>query len=155
MVEGLEDDEEEEFLKANPDLVPLYFADILGCPREGTWAAQKKVFEVEDSLDAVLQQEWEFEAQMSKVTRVREDDLETVFLEKESGTKSILVSLRLEEDFCQDLLDLLKEFQDVFAWEYFDMKGLNLKFYQHKIHLKPDAVPIKQHRYRMNPHMAK
>ncbi|MCO5571476.1 hypothetical protein L7F22_025216 [Adiantum nelumboides] len=45
--------------------------------------------------------------------------------------------------------------KDIFAWEYSDMNGLDPKFYQHKIYLKPDAVPVKQHSYRMNPNLAK
>lgn len=44
MVEGLKDDEEEQFLKANPDLVPLYLADISGCPRVGTWEARRTLW---------------------------------------------------------------------------------------------------------------
>ena len=35
------------------------------------------------------------------------------------------------------------------------MKGLNPKFYQHRINLRPDAIPSRQQRYRMNPHVAK
>lgn len=49
-------------------------------------------------------------------------------------------------------MSLLREFRDVFAWDYSDMKGLDPQFYQHKIHLKPDA---RQQRYRMNLHVAK
>ncbi|MCO5595991.1 hypothetical protein L7F22_050043 [Adiantum nelumboides] len=50
---------------------------------------------------------------------------------------------------------MTKVTRDVFAWEYADMKGLAPMFYQHKIHLKPDAIPVKQHSYRMNPNLAK
>ena len=35
------------------------------------------------------------------------------------------------------------------------MKGLDRQFYQQCIHLKLDAIPSRQQRYRMNPHMAK
>ena len=34
------------------------------------------------------------------------------------------------------------------------MKGMNPKFYQHKINLKKDVVPVVQQRYRMNPNFA-
>ncbi|MCO5578721.1 hypothetical protein L7F22_032566 [Adiantum nelumboides] len=56
-----------------------------------------------ESLEELIGQERDFEAQVTKVTRVRKDP----------------------------------------------------KFYQHKIHLKLDAVPVKQHSYLMNPNLAK
>ena len=49
------------------------------------------------------------------------------------------------------MLELLKEYKDVFAWSHEDMKGLDPKFYPHKINLSTDAKPVQQRRYRMNP----
>ncbi|MCO5573038.1 hypothetical protein L7F22_026803 [Adiantum nelumboides] len=92
---------------------------------------------------------------MTRITRVREDDLDTVFLGNQEGIRPIHIRRQLEIPFWEKLITLLREFQDIFAWEYADMKGLDPKFYQHKIHLKPDAVPIKQHSYCMNPNLAK
>lgn len=43
---------------------------------------------------------------------------------------------------------------DVFAWDYSDMKDLDPKFYQHRIHLKPNAISSR-YWYKMNPHVAK
>ena len=37
---------------------------------------------------------------------------------------------------------LLRKFKDVFAWSHEDMKGLDPKFYQHKINLATDAKLI-------------
>ena len=37
---------------------------------------------------------------------------------------------------------LLREFKDVFAWSHEEMKGLDPKFYQHKINLATDAKLI-------------
>ena len=49
------------------------------------------------------------------------------------------------------MISLLTEYKDVFAWSHEDMKGLDPKFYQHKINLAADAKPVQQRRYRMNP----
>lgn len=57
--------------------------------------------------------------------------------------------------FKEDLLSLLKEFKDIFAWDYSDMKIIDPSFYSHKINLKEDAKPVIQQRYRMNPNYAK
>ena len=52
------------------------------------------------------------------------------------------------------LVQLLQEFQDTFAWSYADMRGLDRTVVHHKIVLKQDAKPIQQHQYRMNPNYA-
>ena len=48
------------------------------------------------------------------------------------------------------MIELLKEYKDVFAWSHEDMQGLDPKFYQHKINLSTDVKPMQQHCYRMN-----
>ena len=112
-------------------------------------------FEPEDDLQTILEKERAFEAQMSKVTRVQEDVLETVYLGEDQVSKRVKIRTLLGKGFKSQLVALLGEFKDVFAWEYSNMKGLDPQFYQHRIHLKPDAIPSRQQRYRMNPHMAK
>ena len=49
------------------------------------------------------------------------------------------------------LITLLTDYQDLFAWSYSDMKGLDPQYYQHQIHLHTDAWPVQQRCYRMNP----
>ena len=49
------------------------------------------------------------------------------------------------------MIDLLQEYNDVFAWSHEDMKGLEPKFYQHKINLGNDVKLVQQRCYRMNP----
>ena len=51
----------------------------------------------------------------------------------------------------QKLKDLLKQYKDVFAWSFEDMKGLDPAFCQHQIHLNKVAKPVQQRRYRLNP----
>ena len=46
------------------------------------------------------------------------------------------------------MIDMLREYKDVFALSHEDMKGLDAKFYQHQINLATDAKPIQQRRYR-------
>ena len=42
------------------------------------------------------------------------------------------------------LIRLLTDYQDVFAWSYTYMKGLDPQYYQHQIHLLHDAWPVQQ-----------
>ncbi len=49
---------------------------------------------------------------------------------------------------------LLKEFKDVFAWTYKDLKGIPPKLAQHKIELDTTITLAHQARYRLNPNYA-
>ena len=93
-------------------------------------------FDPGDDLQIVISKEREFEAQLSRTARVKEDDLETVFLGDDKASQPVKVSTLLEPEFWEELLSLLQEFKDIFAWDYGDMKGLDPKFYQHRIYLR-------------------
>jgi hypothetical protein len=49
---------------------------------------------------------------------------------------------------------LLKEFKDVFAWIYKDLKGILPELVQHRIELDTSIPPTHQTRYRLNPNYA-
>ncbi len=46
---------------------------------------------------------------------------------------------------------LLKEFKDVFAWTYKDLKGITLELVQHKIELNISIPLAHQARYKLKP----
>jgi hypothetical protein len=49
------------------------------------------------------------------------------------------------------LIDLLKEFKDVFSWTYKDLKNIPLKIAQHRTELETTVPPIHQTRCWLNP----
>jgi hypothetical protein len=57
----------------------------------------------------------------------------------------------LEPIVTDQLIELLKEFKDVFAWTYKDLKGIPPKIVQHRIELDTIIPFIHQARYRLNP----
>ena len=65
----------------------------------------------------------------------------------------ILVDLTIEEE--EQLINLLKEYRDVFAWSYKDLKGVDPKVYQHTIPMRHDAKPSIQRPYSYNENFAK
>jgi ABC-type phosphate/phosphonate transport system substrate-binding protein len=67
---------------------------------------------------------------------------------------NVLVAKDLDAEFKRKLVMVLKEYKEVFAWSYEDMKGLNPEFYHHKINLAKDVIPVQQRRYRLNPNYA-
>lgn len=52
------------------------------------------------------------------------------------------------------MISLLKEYVDVFAWSYQDMPGLDIDVVEHKLPLKPECPPVKQKLRRTHPDMA-
>ena len=53
-----------------------------------------------------------------------------------------------------ELVTLLQNYQDIFAWSYRDMPGLSLEIVQHKLPLNPECSPVKQKLRRMKPEMS-
>jgi hypothetical protein len=65
--------------------------------------------------------------------------------------KIIKLSASLPPDQKPKYIDLFKEFQDVFAWGYEDLKSYDTSVIQHTIPLKPNQKPFKQKLRRINP----
>jgi hypothetical protein len=58
--------------------------------------------------------------------------------------KEIKIGSNLSQEEKKDLMGLLKEFQEVFAWSYEDMLGINLDNVQHRIPTLSEVKPVKQ-----------
>ena len=52
------------------------------------------------------------------------------------------------------LIELLKEYVDIFAWSYQDMPGLDTDIVEHHLPLKPECPPVKHKLRRTHPDMA-
>ncbi|MCI37848.1 hypothetical protein A2U01_0059075, partial [Trifolium medium] len=81
-----------------------------------------------------------------------EDPLEEVNLAEEGETpKSTYVSSLLEKSLKQEIIKILNEFKDCFAWEYTDMTGLDRTLVEHRLPLKAGKKPVKQNLRRFAP----
>ena len=60
------------------------------------------------------------------------------------------VSTKLDPGYKRELIDLLKEFKDCFAWEYYEMHGLDRSIIEHWLPIKPRYQPFKQAPRRFN-----
>ena len=54
----------------------------------------------------------------------------------------------------EELVALLREYQDVFAWSYQDMPGLSHDIVQHRLASNSGYSPVKQKLRRMKPKMS-
>ena len=53
----------------------------------------------------------------------------------------------------KELIDLLQDYSDVFAWSYQDMPGLDTDIIVHRLLLSKECAPIKQKLRRVKPEM--
>ena len=53
----------------------------------------------------------------------------------------------------RSLIDLLQDYNDVFAWSYQDMPGLDIDIVVHRLPLREECMPIKQKLRRVKPEM--
>jgi hypothetical protein len=66
----------------------------------------------------------------------------------------VKINAQLETIKVLEVEQLLKEFKDVFAWTYKDLKGTPLKLAQHRIELDTTIPPAHQAKYKLNPNYA-
>ena len=81
------------------------------------------------------------------------NELEEVDIGSGDRPRPTYVSAKLDPEYKRELVDLLKEFKDYFAWEYYEMPGLDRSIVEHRLSIKPRYRPFKQNPRRFNPNV--
>ena len=71
------------------------------------------------------------------------DPLEEVEIGDSTTPRPTLVSKNLETGFKSELIQLVREYSDCFAWEYHEMLGLSWKLVEHRLPIKARFLPHK------------
>ncbi|KAG5528960.1 hypothetical protein RHGRI_029577 [Rhododendron griersonianum] len=79
------------------------------------------------------------------------EEVVSINLRDEGNPQMTQISSALSAKERQALVNLLKEFVDVFAWSHADMPGIDPENVEHRIPFYPDAKPVKQKLRRMRP----
>ncbi|CAL8134932.1 unnamed protein product [Prunus armeniaca] len=79
-----------------------------------------------------------------------EDPLQEINLETEEDPRPTFISALLEETLKSEMIALLHDFRDCFAWHYHEILGLDRKLVEHKLPIKEGYLPVKQARRRMS-----
>ncbi|XP_050233029.1 uncharacterized protein LOC126681530 [Mercurialis annua] len=79
-----------------------------------------------------------------------QDDFFEVNLGTDDSPKPIYINAGLDEGFREQLVALLVEFRDCFAWSYDEMPGLDPDIAEHKLPLKSGFRPFRQPPRRMS-----
>ena len=81
------------------------------------------------------------------------DELEDIDIVPRDRPRPTYVSAKLDPEYKRELIDLLKEFKDYFAWEYYEIPGLDRLIVEHWLPIKPGYWPFKQAPMRFNPNV--
>ena len=103
--------------------------------------------ELPEELARLLRQE-------EKVIQPHQEDVEVINLGTEEDKREVRVGAALQDTVKTRLIELLHEYDDVFAWSYQDMPGLDTDIVTHKLPLKEECPAVKQKLRRTRPDMA-
>ena len=81
------------------------------------------------------------------------EPLEVINLGSEEDPKEVKIGAPLHPNVKRRLIELLKDYVDIFSWSYQDMPGLDTNIVEHRFPLKPECPPIKQRLRRTHPDM--
>lgn len=94
------------------------------------------------------------EEQKHRRAKPLKEEITSINLGTNSNPQEVKIGSTLSPQERDEMMKLLREFKDVFAWSYEDMPGLDPEIAVHKIPLKPDAKPVKQKLRRVRPEQA-
>jgi hypothetical protein len=72
------------------------------------------------------------------------DKLEEIDIRDDDKPRPTFISTNLDPVFREELITLLKEYKDCFAWDYLEMPGLDRSIVEHRLPIKPGFRPYKQ-----------
>ena len=82
---------------------------------------------------------------------VSADELEEIDLGDGDKPRPTFISKKLSQDVKHDLIQLLKEYKDCFAWDYSEMPGLSRSIVEHRLPIKPGYRPYRQPPRKVDP----
>ena len=78
---------------------------------------------------------------------------EAINLRIKEERKKVKIEATLSPVARKELINLLREYSDVFAWSYQDMPGLDTDIVVHRLPLREECAPVKQKLRRVKPEM--
>ena len=78
---------------------------------------------------------------------------EAINLGTEKAKKEVKIGTTLSSATRKELIDLLQEYNDVFAWSYQDMPSLDTDIVVHRLLLREECMSVKQKLRRVKPEM--
>ena len=117
-------------------------------PGSGTAERDDHVLEEEEIPDIVVEESEEEERGWS--SGYPSEQLEEIQIRCEDPTKTVKVGESLDPGVKEDLIELLREYNDIFAWSHEDMPGIPLSLATHRLAVDATFKPVKQKRRHFN-----
>ena len=95
-------------------------------------------------MDRLLQQE-------ESAIQPHKEPVETINLGTEVDKKEVKIDTNLETNVKYRLIQMLRDYVEIFAWSYKDMLGLDTDIVVHRLPTKEGCPPVKQKVRRMRP----
>ena len=92
-------------------------------------------------------------AQDEKQILPHQEVTKAINLGTEEERREMKIKTTLSLTIREKLIDLLREYSDVFAWSYQDMPGLDTDIVVHRLPLREECAPVKQKLRRVKPEM--
>ncbi|KAK5803353.1 hypothetical protein PVK06_030998 [Gossypium arboreum] len=89
--------------------------------------------------------------QEEKQVLPHEESVKIVNLGDEQEKKEVKIGACITTEKKRDLIELLQEFKNVFAWSYQNMPGLSTDIVVHRLPIKEECKPVQQKLRRMRP----
>ncbi|RDX86765.1 hypothetical protein CR513_31854, partial [Mucuna pruriens] len=86
-----------------------------------------------------------------KIIQPYQEGIQVIDIGNGGSIREVKIVTTMYEDTKKELIHLLAEYMDIFAWTYQDMPQLDSKIVEHKLPLKPDHSTVKQKLKRMRP----
>ena len=67
-----------------------------------------------------------------------------VNLGTDNEKKKVKIGSSLDSSAKKEIVDLLKEYVDIFAWSYQDMPSLSTEIVEHQLPMRPECKPVQQ-----------
>jgi len=108
-----------------------------------TSSSQLEPVEATDEELWAQQFDFQWEKRFEQREPPTEDKVIQINLGNQDNPKPIFISENLSLKEKEELMALVREYIDVFAWNYEDMPGLGPRVAMHRLNIKPDAKPFK------------
>ena len=92
--------------------------------------------------------------QEEREVKPHQEETKVVNLGVGEERKEVKIGTCMSPNVRDELVALLRDYQDIFAWSYQDMSSLSFNIVQHRLPLNLEYSPVKQKLRRMKPEMS-
>ena len=118
--------------------------------KDKTGAETLSIFQLDQEMREENPETFELDPR-DETNREKEEPTETVILNEEEPNKTVKVGASLTKQVKTGVVNLLREYKEIFAWSHEDMPGISANVTTHHLAVSKDCKPVIQKRRSFNP----